>query len=167
MVQAGTFRADLYYRLCVFRIDLPPLRERRMDIFPLAEHFLKKHGPADSPAITLEHGARTAVEAHTWPGNVRELENAILRAIHLRRGPVIAAEDLGLTPPPVNPAAPRTYQELKQAMIAAFEADYLRQLMIEHQGNITRAARSASKERREFARLLKKHRIDPRAFRRS
>ena len=167
MVQAGSFRADLYYRLCVFRIDLPPLRERRLDIFLLAEHFLKKHAAAGSPPMVLDHAARHAIEVHSWPGNVRELENAIVRATHLRRAGAITIDDLGLPAVSSPPSAPRTYQALKQSVVAAFEADYLRKLIADHHGNITRAARAAGKERRELARLLKKHRIDPQEFRRS
>ena len=77
---------------------------------------------------------------------------------------LISAEDLGLVAPE-TPERPRTYQALKQEMIAKFECDYLGALMLEFRGNVTRAARAAGKERRELARLLKKHGIDPQRFR--
>jgi DNA-binding NtrC family response regulator len=89
MIRDGKFREDLYYRLNVIELRLPPLAERRDDIVPLAEHFL------DGKAM-LDEGARSALAAHTWPGNVRELKNAIQRAALLCRDGVITADDLGL-----------------------------------------------------------------------
>ncbi|MGH7600473.1 MAG: sigma 54-interacting transcriptional regulator, partial [bacterium] len=83
LVQAGTFRADLYYRLCVFSVHLPPLRERKGDIIPLSRHFLKKYVPADQVGLQLTPEADEALLAYDWPGNVRELESAIIRGIHL------------------------------------------------------------------------------------
>jgi DNA-binding NtrC family response regulator len=89
MIRDGKFREDLYYRLNVIELRLPPLAERRDDIVPLAEHFL------DGKAV-LDEGARTALASHTWPGNVRELKNAIQRAALLCKDGVITADDLGL-----------------------------------------------------------------------
>src|SRR6266850_6816492 len=76
LVGEGTFRADLYYRLCVFSIRLPPLRERREDILPLASHFMTKHALSHEAGAGFSEGAREALMASNWPGNVRELENA-------------------------------------------------------------------------------------------
>ncbi len=98
MIRAGTFREDLYYRLNVIELVLPPLAARPDDILPLAEHFL-------SDRIALSDEARSALLAHTWPGNVRELKNAIQRASLLCRDGVIAAADLGLA---ARVAPPRT-----------------------------------------------------------
>jgi len=89
MLRDGRFREDLFYRLNVIELRLPPLAERRDDIVPLAEHFLEARA-------TLDEGARAALVAHTWPGNVRELKNAIQRAALLCKDNVITAEDLGL-----------------------------------------------------------------------
>ncbi|MDR2012660.1 MAG: sigma-54 dependent transcriptional regulator [Rhodanobacter sp.] len=89
MIRDGRFREDLYYRLNVIELRLPPLAERREDIVPLAEHFL------DGKAV-LDAGARAALMAHGWPGNVRELANAIQRAVLLCRDGIITAQDLGL-----------------------------------------------------------------------
>ena len=89
MIRDGKFREDLYYRLNVIELRVPPLAERRDDIVPLAEHFL------DGKAM-LDEGARTALQAHTWPGNVRELKNAIQRAALLCKDGLITADDLGL-----------------------------------------------------------------------
>lgn len=97
MIRAGTFREDLYYRLNVIELKLPPLKERVADILPLAEHFL-------GAGLRLGDAARRALLAHPWPGNVRELRNAITRATLLCRNGEVGPADLGLPPVPV-PAA--------------------------------------------------------------
>jgi DNA-binding NtrC family response regulator len=94
-VRRGTFREDLYFRLNVVGIALPPLRERPQDILALAEHFLTKHRP-DRGTKHLSAAAEAALAVHGWPGNVRELENTIHRALVLTSGPLIRAEDLEL-----------------------------------------------------------------------
>jgi DNA-binding NtrC family response regulator len=94
-VASGAFRADLFYRLDVIRLQLPPLRERLTDILPLAEAILRH---LRSPKA-LSRDAAQRLLAHDWPGNVRELRNAIERAAATSRGPIIEAEDLGLPPP--------------------------------------------------------------------
>jgi len=166
-IKTGGFRADLYYRLCVFAINLPPLRERPEDILTLAHHFLHEHAPSDAPPPELDESARRALVSYLWPGNVRELENTIIRAIHLRKAPTISASDLGLAGIDVAAAssASRTFHALKQETIATFERRYLERVMHEHRGNVTHAALATGKERRELGRLLKKHRIDPQSFR--
>jgi DNA-binding NtrC family response regulator len=168
VIKSGAFRADLYYRLCVFSINLPPLRERPEDVLTLAHYFLHQHAPSDDPMPDLDESARRALAGYHWPGNVRELENTVIRAIYLRKMASISASDLGLS---INPAliAPqngRTFRALKQETIATFERRYLERVMYEHRGNVTHAAVATGKERRELGRLLKKHHIDPQAFRR-
>jgi DNA-binding NtrC family response regulator len=166
-VQAGAFRSDLYYRLCVFSIALPPLRERKDDILMLAAHFLGKHARPQRPICALSPAAQAALMAFDWPGNVRELENAMIRAIQLCRTDCIEAEDLDL---PEAAAAGRpsgtapSFKMLKQQAVEAFEREYLTRILSEHHGNVTHAARSAAKDRRDLGRLLKKHDIDPRVF---
>ena len=168
VIKTGAFRADLYYRLCVFSINLPPLRERPEDILTLAHYFFDQHAPSEDPTPELDESARRALVGYHWPGNVRELENTVIRAIYLRKAAAISASDLGLpidlaqTDPPHG----RTFRALKQQTIATFERRYLERVMHEHHGNVTHAAIATGKERREFGRLLKKHRIDPQAFRR-
>jgi len=175
LVQAGSFRADLYYRLRVFSVHLPPLRERKGDIMPLAYHFLKKHAPADQPELQLAAGAREALLAYDWPGNVRELESAIIRGIHLSRTSLIEVEDLGIPfefeieneqdlPLTVVLTESYSFKDMKQKMIETFEQDYLNRLMRAHQGNVSHAALTAGKERRDLGKLLKKYRIDPKLF---
>jgi DNA-binding NtrC family response regulator len=172
-VREGTFRADLYYRLCVLSVVLPPLRERREDIPAIARHLLRRNTPAGRPEPLLSPAATAALAAAEWPGNVRELENAVIRAVHLARGDVVEPEHLGLAPgaPLVHGAAPAEagleglpFQEAKQRAIDAWERDYLVRSMAEHAGNVSHAARAAGKERREYGKLLKKHAVDPRAF---
>jgi transcriptional regulator with GAF, ATPase, and Fis domain len=120
-VRAGRFRSDLYYRLEVFPIHVGPLRERRLDIAPLAEHFIAKHG--DGRAVEgIERETLAALEAHHWPGNVRELENVIQRAlIRWRGGPLRLAGELAPPPPVLAAAADLRLQE-RQAIEAALAA---------------------------------------------
>ena len=94
LTRAGGFRRDLWYRLNVINIHLPPLHERSEDIPLLAAHFLHKYSQVGSPVPTLSDGAVAVLGAYLWPGNVRELENTILRAVTLSRGAVITEEDL-------------------------------------------------------------------------
>ena len=111
MIREGRFREDLYYRLNVIELRLPPLVERRDDIVPLAEHFLA------ATNATLDEGARAALVAHTWPGNVRELKNAIQRAALLCKDGLITADDLGLAAVRSNGARLAPAAEPDRAMI--------------------------------------------------
>ncbi len=161
-VKSGAFRADLYYRVSVFTVSLPPLRERRDDILPLADHFLQKHAPAGEPVPALSPAARSVLLEFDWPGNVRELENAMIRASRLSGNVVIEVEHLqlpGATELTVSGARTRSrkLQTLKAEMIRSFEHDYLERVMREAAGNVTHAARIAGKDRRDFGKLLKKH----------
>ncbi len=161
LVRTGAFRADLYFRLCVFRVHIPPLRQRPEDIPLLAAHFLQKHAPQEEPAPVLSPEAVAALAAYDWPGNVREVENVMIRAGRLCQNGRIETEDLGLKQ--VQPAATdaaSSFQMMKLAAVRDFEREYLRRLLTAHQGNVTRAAQAAGKDRRELGKLLKKHHID-------
>ncbi len=172
MVESRTFRADLYYRLCVFTISLPSLRDRREDITLLAPHFLKRYAPSDRSELQLSPAAWAVLLTSDWPGNIRELEHAILRAAQVCRTNVIEVEDLGLPPPSLratpslplvsSPASP--FKSLKKVSVEAFEWDYLNHLLAAHHGNVSQAARAAGKDRRELGRLLKKYHLDPKTF---
>lgn len=165
LVRSGEFRTDLFYRLCVFTITLPALRERKEDILPLAKHFLKKHNPAHRELPELSAEACDSMLCYEWHGNVRELENAIIRGIHLSNAKSIGAEDMGLAAPPGSDRRCRqSYREAKQEALAIFEKAYLCRLLLEHGGNITNAARAAEKDRRDFGKLVKKHRLDPKHY---
>ncbi|NUM74329.1 sigma-54-dependent Fis family transcriptional regulator [candidate division KSB1 bacterium] len=172
LVQAGSFRADLYYRLRVLFINLPPLRDRKEDILPLACHFLKKHAYPDRQFLQFSPSAEEALRAYEWPGNVRELENAVIRGIHLCQDNKIEIEDLGIPAltasrhaSVVTPHAEVcSFKAEKQKVIEAFERDYLTRLMRDYNGNVTQAALAAGKERRDLGKLLKKYQINPKYF---
>ncbi|MDH5254695.1 MAG: sigma 54-interacting transcriptional regulator, partial [Gammaproteobacteria bacterium] len=120
-VAAGRFREDLYYRLSVFPLTTPPLRDRPADIVPLARHFLQKAAGGNRPAPSLADDALLALGSHHWPGNVRELQNTLQRAVILCSGNVIRARDLRFEPsaaavtaaaPPVIAAEPLLQENL-------------------------------------------------------
>jgi len=170
LVESGSFRIDAYYRLCVFSVALPPLRERREDILPLALHFLRKYAGESRLALELSPTAVKALLAWDWPGNVRELESAIMRAIPSSNDGRITAADLGL--PSLSECADgeeipdgiQTFKSQKRRILEVFERQYLTRLMAEHCGNVSRAARAAGKERRDLGKLLKRHGLDARQF---
>jgi DNA-binding NtrC family response regulator len=173
LIRTARFRADLYYRLCIFTVSLPPLRERKEDVLLLAAHFLEKHGVREKPGLDLSPSARAALLAWDWPGNVRELENAILRGIHLCQTDSIGIEDLGLYPnsqkaceSDANPEADAlSFAAAKRRAVALFEMEYLTRLMAEQEGNISQAARIARKDRSDLSKLMKKHSLDAKMFR--
>jgi DNA-binding NtrC family response regulator len=170
LVEHGRFRADLYYRLCVFPIVLPPLRDRREDIPALAAHFLAIHARQGHDGLGLSPSARAALLACRWPGNVRELENVMIRAARLCDGDTVEVRHLGLPAAPASdpawsaPGGPGPYRTLKRLAVQSFERDYLIRLLQASEGNVTRAARLAGKERRDLGRLLKRHQLDPGRF---
>lgn len=170
LARSGGFRMDFFYRLCVFSIILPPLRERREDIPLLASYFLKKHGSDEGESYGFTSEALTALTSYDWPGNIRELENVVLRGLLLRRAEAIELGDLGLPPGGLEACQekrfPRlTFRAAKKLAVDAFEHDYLARLLGEYGGNISQAARAAGKERRDLGRLLKKHSLDGKHFR--
>jgi two-component system response regulator HydG len=93
-IRSGSFRQDLYFRLNVVQIKLPPLRERKTDIDPLVEHFLEKHSETSQDGRRFSSDAMQRLRAYDWPGNVRELENAVARALALASSPIMQATDL-------------------------------------------------------------------------
>ena len=171
-VRERRFREDLYHRLNVLTVSLPPLRARSDDILCLTAHFLERLSRRyRCPAKTLTLLAEAALLAHDWPGNVRELENRLHRSLLMAEGRQICPADLGLDgPAEANGAAPAgsplggTFAVAKARAVADFERAYLRHLMAATQGDVSAASRLAGKERRTFARLLKKHGIDRRGF---
>ena len=150
LVKAGTFRPDLYYRLKVFAIDLPPLRERREDIPLLADHFLKKFATAmNKPLPTLSPLAVDLLLAHDWPGNVRELENAVERAMVIGRGPEIQPADFPFQLQPTQPVAGRTLDEM--------ERSHIERVLQETAGNLSRAARILDIDRTTLYNKLRRY----------
>ena len=161
-VREGAFREDLYYRLKIISLLLPPLLERREDIVPLALHFLAASArDYKCDASQLSQSCVNRLLSHAWPGNVRELENVIRQAAILSEGTVIQACDLDL-PVEARTSVSSTAEPLKVAkarVIEKFERAYLTEIVSMCDGNISKAARHAQKNRREFFALLKKYNI--------
>jgi DNA-binding NtrC family response regulator len=154
MVAAGSFRQDLFYRLDVVRLALPPLRERREDVPLLAQHFLEKHRRPDSPVQGFEPEALAGLAARDWPGNVRELENAVESALALARGERLGARDFTLPAPRRLSAAPEASLPLS---LDAYERAALERALAECQGDATRAARRLGIGRSTFYRKAAQH----------
>jgi len=179
LVETRQLREDLFYRLNVLSVALPPLRDRKEDILLLASHFLKVYAKEfDKGAFTMGHSAKAKLMGYAWPGNVRELQGVMQRAVATASGERIEAQDLDLPeterPELTGPtmtllsraAASDTcsFQAMKTKVVEEFERAYLSELLSTHHGNISKAARAAKKERRAFQRLLQKHRLDRREF---
>ncbi len=170
-VESGTFRQDLYYRINVFPLRLPPLRERKDDIPLLAHHFVLRHRTKVGKVIDgLTPEALARLVAYDFPGNVRELENKIHQALVVTRGPMIEAEDLSLPAARVHARAPtldldRPFRDLKGDAVDRFERDYLVALLDRHDGNLAAAARQAGMDRKNLWALVQRHEIDVDAFR--
>ena len=178
LVEQGEFREDLYYRLNVVPMELPPLRDRRGDVPLLAEHFLQfysqRHG-REAPRLTDD--ALDCFMGYSFPGNIRELENAIERAVVLARGPVVNRSDLpaeiqNASQPIVDIQLPRTNDELKEAKRLAreeaqrvVEERFLTELLRSANGVVTRAAEQAGINRSLLQQMLSRHRISADEFR--
>jgi two-component system response regulator GlrR len=163
-VAAGTLRRDLYYRLNVVPIILPPLRERSKDILLLAHHFLAEYSARlNSPAEKFSPEAERKLMLYSWPGNVRELEHVIERVVVLCTQQTIQESDIDF-PGENNCLAQLSFQEMKANVISQFETNYIQNLLIAYKGNISKAAEAAQKERRTFWQLVRKHKIDVQKF---
>ncbi len=163
-VEQGDFRTDLYYRLAVVTIDVPPLRDRVDDIPLLTQHFIDKHSSRLSrPIKSIEPTALARLCGHPWPGNVRELENVIERAVVLGKTNTLGLADL----PPAIRSAARSVTIAPGAPLLplgeakeAFLYEYLAEALDRANGNIAAAARLAGVDRSNFRRLVKKHDVD-------
>ena len=165
MVAAGRFREDLMYRINVFPLELPPLRDRAGDIPLLAQHFVLLHrGRVDKRVDGITAGALARLCAEPWPGNVRQLENKIQEAMVVADGPLIteADLDLGRGGAAATVDLTRPFQAQKREVIDRFERQYLRALVEAHQGNLAAAARQAGMDRKNLWLLLRKHGLAPR-----
>ncbi len=172
--EAGRFREDLYYRLNVIGIGLPPLRDRPEDVPLLAQHFLKYYTQKMSKRVTgITPAAMEALTCARWVGNVRELENVIERAVVLTGREVVDLEDLppsfreqqrGGSEVEVASLAHLPYAEAKRLAMRAFERRYLSSLLERHENNISSAARAAGVDRSNFRRLLKQYEVAGRSM---
>ena len=161
-VAKKSFREDLYYRLAVIRLSVPPLRERGTDIPLLIEWFINKFSPARPLKASPEDMNR--LRRHSWPGNVRELRNTIERACLLARGEYINLDD-ALHEEPTPSLGIRTdlpFKEAKGQLVEMFEREYIEDLMRRHRMNLSAAAREAQIDRKHLRELIRKYDLDPR-----
>jgi DNA-binding NtrC family response regulator len=182
LVQELRFREDLYHRLNILSVYLPPLRERSEDILLLAHHYLTtfgaEHGRQD---LALSETARQRLLAYDWPGNVRELQSVIQRSVILSTAVQLECEDIDLPQvdqtttshqPVIGRAAGASEEGLrfgdaKLKAMQEFERGYLVNLLAQYAGNLTQAAKAAGTGRRSLQRLLQRHHLDRRAFAKS
>jgi two-component system response regulator AtoC len=169
-VRQGQFRADLFHRLNVARLDLPPLRERAEDIPILASHFVERYAQEMGRGrVSVSPEVMEILVGYSWPGNVRELQNILKRTLAWAKGGTLTVEDL---PDEVvaqagerRPLAGTGFFALREQRMAAFEKEYLRALLERCQGEVSAAAREAELPRGTLYRLFKKHDLNPAAFR--
>ncbi|MBS2023445.1 MAG: sigma-54-dependent Fis family transcriptional regulator, partial [Deltaproteobacteria bacterium] len=170
--QEGNFREDLFFRLSVINVALPPLRQRKEDIAHLIQHAL------DQPDNVQRHGkkrltapAQHMVQNYSWPGNVRELMNVVSHVLTFSEGPDIDVQHL---PPRLTGGASKGplpfnehlgFHEAKEQLLESFEREYLTALLKRCEGNISRAARESGLHRKSIERLVKKYDIDARGLR--
>ncbi len=169
LAQREKFRQDLYFRLNVLNVAIPPLRDRREDIPILAMHFAHRFGREfNRCAHTLTPAAKAKLSMHHWPGNVRELMHVIERAVLLAQGTDLGDADIDIdlaAPIASGNSAAISFRDAKKRVVDDFERSYIEQLLTAHSGNITIAARIAKKDRRAFFELIRKHHIEPQRFR--
>jgi len=161
-VSGGKFREDLYYRVYVVAIELPPLRERKEDLLLLAKHFLSTMcADRNVPAKEFSPQAILKMINYQWPGNVRELKNVIEYAVVMSKGDLIGENAILHTEPNFQYPPIKPYKEAKMD----FEKNYLIELIELAQGNISRAAKIAGKPRSQLYSLFSKYHMDPKRFR--
>jgi len=168
----GQFREELYYRVNVIAIALPPLRERSGDLKLLAHAFLKRYG--GDRVTGLDEAALQALEAYAWPGNVRELQNVIERACaladgdrvtrsdlpdYLIQGGVVRSQATSTLSVPSVPSDDLPLKDAKEKWMQVLETSYLRGLLERHAGNVSAAAKAAGIDRKTFHRLINKYQI--------
>ena len=165
-VDSKTFRGDLYYRLNVFRLSIPALRERAGDIPLLANYFLNRYATQYGRIGThFETTAMEKLSCYEWPGNVRELEAVVQRAVVLSDQPELDAEDVDI---PIafnnSPHGPGNFRQAMAASLARFEKTYISEMLAQHHGNLSSVATHSGKHRRTIQRLMRKHGLDRRLF---
>ena len=159
-IEASRFREDLYYRLSVIGIDLPPLRERGGDIILLAKAFLRRNSKDRRRKLRFSPAALSAMLAYQWPGNVRELENKVQRGVIMAQGSFVEPRDLDLQPAQL----PDENASLREARGRA-EYQSVSESLVKHRGNISQAAKELAVSRPTFHALLAKHHINAKDYR--
>lgn len=170
LIKHGDFREDLYYRLAVIPIRVPPLRERKEDIPLLAEHFIRKFGVPKEREIRFSPEAMEVLLSYAWPGNVRELQNLVERLTMLKPGRDILPEDLpremARSDSSFDPVASGAgYQEAKHRLLDDFHRRIIDKALREHDGNVSNASESLGMDRGNFQRLLRRYGIRSSMFR--
>ena len=156
-ISKGRFREDLYYRIKVVDLAVPPLRERIDDLPLLVEHFVAKYDERFRKSVRgVTPEAMTALRSHRWPGNVRELENAVQRAIAVGTGDLVDVEDLGLDG--ADPGEGGAATSFRQA-VRAFEKDLIARALAAAEGNVAAAARSLGMSRQQLHTLVQRHEL--------
>jgi transcriptional regulator with PAS, ATPase and Fis domain len=157
LAQESQFRADLYFRLSTFLIQVPPLRERREDIAPLATHFLRNHGFSGCVEKRLSAGAMRRLKAYDWPGNIRELKNILERAIILS-GDLRAIDERHLTfSRQANTSATTNLCFNHEPTLEEIQQTYLRQLLERYEGHRAKVAKALGISERQTYRLIQKY----------
>ena len=170
MTQGGGFRADLFFRLNVLKVRLPPLRERAGDVMLLAASFIQRlNRESKGLPKCLDPRSESALRNHRWPGNVRELENLILRRYLLEPGPVIrifsvTEDSVTVDADTASDHGDGCFKAAKARAIAAFEHSYMTALLSKARGNLSLASRISGKDRSDLSRLLRKHGLQRRQF---
>jgi DNA-binding NtrC family response regulator len=162
------FREDLYYRLNVVNLHMPPLRDRREDIPLLVHHFLGRFAAEfNRPLKGVSSDLMRRLVEHRWEGNVRELANLIQRAVVMSSGETIHPDDVGWHQPDAPPCIPENqlfslpYREAKQQVLEQFTVPYLHHALEQVEGNVTRAAQNCGLERQSFQQIMKKYGVRP------
>jgi DNA-binding NtrC family response regulator len=173
-VASGRFREDLYFRLNVIPLRVPPLRERRSDIAVLAHGFVAEFSRLRrSPPARITEDCLEALAGYAWPGNVRELRNVMERMLSLADSQEVTVRDipaelLAVASAGAGAAAAggvEIFREAKRRTVARFERDYIDHILGEHEGNVTRSAVAAGLNRSAFQRLMRKHGLRSRSYR--
>ncbi|UCE17780.1 MAG: sigma-54-dependent Fis family transcriptional regulator [Gemmatimonadota bacterium] len=169
LVNRGAFREDLFYRLDIISIHIPPLRERIEDIPILVEHFMNQYSKEFCmESKEVSHDTMKTFIGYSWPGNIRELENQIQQLLVMCPSELICAEDVQFSSLPEEQEENQEFehfQTAKKRVVDDFEKTYLTQLLTEHKGNMVIAANAAGKSRTALWNLLKRHNLSPKEFR--
>ncbi|MFQ5865341.1 MAG: sigma 54-interacting transcriptional regulator [bacterium] len=170
LIKQGKFREDLYYRLKVIGIDIPPLRERKSDISLLAEHFIKIFGNKyNKKNLRLSDKAKAHLFMYDFPGNIRELENIIQRATILAKGDVVETHHLPVNISPYEEGDSEegkaiTFKSAKQRLVQKFEREFIIDRLMKSKGNISRAAKQSGMDVKNFYTKMKKYGVDAKVF---
>jgi two-component system response regulator GlrR len=163
-IRHETFREDLYYRLAVMSLSLPPLRDRRADIPLLVNHLWSRYAEErDGDSRQFSPRALEALCEYSWPGNIRELENVIQQLLVMTDVRIIEPEHLPIAlPAPPSAAQNLSFNQARAQIIAQFEKAYVTDMLQSNGGNVSQSAKAAKKERRSFGRLIKKYQLEKR-----